>query len=131
MDDAGGQILLGSWRALDAGSMTGYLHNVNIASILNGGTEADPDQGGIIFYLSTNSTWADSDVFSATAYSFGGGKASLAAKRSVSGETFDDAVGGRVYLYGEVTDVTSTQNVSLRLVIETWGRFITFIADES
>ena len=127
MGDAGGQILLGSFQPIDPGTMPGYLHNVNIASILNGGTEADPDQGGILFYLSSNSVWSDADVFSATAYSFGGGKASLSARRRVSGEIFDDATFGKVYLWGEVSDVTAVQNVALRLVIETWGRFVNFI----
>ena len=124
--DAGAQLLIGSWSSIDPGTMTGYLNNVNVTGILNGGTEADPDQGGMMFYLSTNNSWADVDVFSANAYAFGGGKCSLSAKRKVSGELFDDMVGGKVYLYGEVSDVTLTQNVSLRLAIESWGRFLKF-----
>ena len=128
MDDAGGQILLGSVSALDAQLNWGYLNNIVISAILNGGTEADPDQGGMIFYLTTNSTWSDSDVITARAYSFGGGSVSLSAKRRVSGAQEDDKIDGKVYLWGEVTDVTLTQNVSIRYVAEVWGRFLTYVA---
>ena len=126
MGSAGDQILLGSWNSIDPGTMTAYLHNCNISAILQGDSAADPDQGGIMFYLSTNNSWADVDVFAASAYSFGGGKCSLTAKRKVSGEIFDDMIGGRVYLYGELSDTTATTDVSLRLAVEIWGRFVHF-----
>ena len=123
LDDAGGQILIGSLAPITNRNQLGraYCHNIVMTYILQGGTEADPDQGGVVFYVSSNSTWSDGDVVCARARSFGGGTLNIPIRAWVSGEVTDDAPGGKLYIYAEATDVTATQNVFIRYTAEVWG----------
>ena len=118
---SGGQILLASFSKSDAqSSQVTWLNNVNVSAILNDG---DLDQGGMLFYLTTSSTWNDTEVISANAMSGFGGKVSLSAKRRIRiNSAKDDGSFGMVYLWGEVTDISLTAAVMVRLVIEQWGK---------
>ena len=120
---AGGQILIGSLAPITNRNQLGraYCHNIVMTYILQGDAAADPDQGGVVFYLSSNSVWADTDVVSARAASFGGGTINIPVRAWVSGEVTDDAPGGKLYLYAEATDVTLAANVDIRYTAEVWG----------
>jgi len=123
LGSAGEQILIGSLSPLTARNQLGraYAKNIVMTYILQGDAAADPDQGGICFYVSSNNTWADSDVITARALSLGGGTVNLPIHRWVSGEVTDDAPGGKLYIYAEMTDFTLTTDVSVRYTAETWG----------
>ena len=124
MGSAGDQILLGYWISLDPQVRRGYLNNVRVSGVLNDG---DGDNGGVAYYVTTNSSWADHDIISARAFPGYGGTVNLPVRRTVSGETVDDDTGGVLYLWGEVTDLTYTTDVELRTIVETWGNFIKFV----
>ena len=125
MGSAGAQILLGSYIPMDETISFGYLNNVVATGFMNDG---ENNNGGICFYLTRQSNWADSDVITARATQLGGGTVNLSAKQKVSGEVFDDMPGGRIYVWAELTDVTLTDDVEIRYVLEAWGRFIRFIS---
>lgn len=125
MGSAGSQVSLGYIDKLDAQGISGYLNNVRVSSIINNYDGGNPAPG-IMFYLTTGSTWNDDRVISARAVPMGG-TVSLPAKRRitedsviVSGNT------GRVYLWAELTDITVSDNIEARFVVETWGRFVEF-----
>ncbi len=120
---AGGQVLIGSLSPLTARNQLGraYCKNIVMTYILQGDAAADPDQGGVVFYISSNNTWADSDVITARARSFGGGTVNLPVHSWVSGEVTDDAPGGKLYVYAEATDVTGITDVDIRYTAEVWG----------
>ena len=125
MGSAGSQIVLGYVDKLDAQGITGYLNNLRVSSIINNYDGGNPAPG-IMFYLSTGSSWNDDRVITGRAVPMGG-TVSLPAKRRitedsviVSGNT------GRVYLYAELTDITVSDNIEARFVVETWGRFVEF-----
>ena len=124
MGSAGGQIQLGYIEPIDNDSMFGYLNNVVVTALIN---EGDGDNGGMLFYLSSNSSWNDSDVLAAKGIPGYGGSVSLSAKRKVTGQVEHNRPDGRVYIYGECTDLTVTTDVSVRIVLEAWGRFITLV----
>ena len=123
LDDAGGQILIGSLAPITSRNQLGraYCHNIVMTYILQGDAAADPDQGGVVFYLSSNSSWSDSDCICARAAAFGGGTVNIPVRAWVSGEVTDDAPGGKIYVYAEATDVTSLINVNIRYTAEVWG----------
>ena len=107
LGSAGSQVLIGSLSPLTARNQLGraYVKNIVMTYILQGDTAADTDQGGIVFYVSSNNSWADSDVVTARALGFGGGTINIPIHRWVSGELTDDAPGGKLYVYAELTDV--------------------------
>ena len=89
--------------------------------ILQGDSAADEDQGGVCFYITSNSSFADSDVVTARALAFGGGTINLPVHRWISGEVTDDAPGGKLYVWAEASDNTLTTDVDIRYTAEVWG----------
>lgn len=123
MESSGNQMRLGMIDKLDAQGVSGYLNNVVVSAIVNNYDGGDTTPG-IMFYLSTKETWGDSYVISAKACPIAG-TVSLAAKRKISFDS-EKASGniGTVYLYAELTDITVTDDINCRFVVETWGRFV-------
>ena len=123
LGSAGSQILLGSLAPITNRNQLGraYAHNIMMTYILQGDAAAGADQGGVVFYLSSNSSWADSDVICARSAAYGGGTLNIPVRAWVSGEVTDDAPGGKIYLYAEATDMTVVTDVEIRYTAEIWG----------
>ena len=118
---AGAQILLATFKKTDAqSSQVTWLNNVNVAAMLQ---EGDGDAGGMLFYLTTDSNWSDDYIISSNAIPGYGGKVSLSAKRRIRVNAEEIHSGfGQVYLWGEITDLSYTSAVSVRVIIDTWGK---------
>ena len=118
---AGAQILLATFSKSDAqSSQVSWLNNVNVSAMLN---EGDGDAGGMLFYLTTSATWDDTEIISSNAMPGYGGKIGLAAKRRIRINADKDSGDfGLVYLWGEITDLSYTEAVEVRLVVEQWGK---------
>lgn len=125
MGSGGSQILLGYVDKLDAQGVTGYLNNVVVSAIINNYDGGDTTPG-IMLYLTTSTTWSDAKIITASAMAIGG-KVSLTANRRIL-ENTEVANGntGTVHLWAELTDITLTDNIELRYVVETWGNFVQF-----
>ena len=130
LGDSGDQILLGTIQPITSGNQafSGWFKNVVVTYVIQDESASESSVGGVVFYLSSNTTWADDDVITARAVPFGGGSVSLSANRKVSGELFDDMVGGKVALWCEATDVSAINDLSIRYTAECWGRFIQYFA---
>ena len=125
MGSSGDQVLLGYIQKIDNVGVSGYCNNLTITAIVNNYDGGD-ETPGIICYGSTGASWTDNNVFVARGINTGG-TVSLPIKRRIvldAAETNSDE--GRVYVYAELTDITVTDDISMRFVIETWGRFIEF-----
>ena len=125
MGSAGGQIRLGYYDKLDAQGITAWLNNVRVSSIINNYDGGNPAPG-IMFYLTTSSSWDDDRIIAARA-GFAGATVNLPAKRRIMEDAIVTAGNtGRVYVYAELTDITITDDIEARFVLEGWGRFIAF-----
>ena len=125
---AGEQVRIATFSKSDAQMPGTYLNNVNVSAMLQ---EGDGDAGGMLFYLSTEAaTWDDDKVISAKGIPGYGGSCSLAAKRKITINA-EKELGdfGQVYLWGEITDLSYTSEVEVRVVIETWGRNVLVTED--
>ena len=125
---AGAQVHLGYFDPLDVegGNISAWLNNVNLSALLNDSPEAEI--GGFIAYLTTSDSWSDGDVITARAGQFAD-TVSLTAKRVIRGAGNQaNRNDGRINLWIEITDITVSSGVSLRIVTETWGRFVTYTA---
>ena len=124
MGDSGGQKLIGTVSKLDAQGISAFLKNVVVTVQLN---EGDGDAGGITLYLTTGDNWDDDHIITARAVPGYGGTVSLTAMRSIEADaerlTSNE---GQIYLWAEMTDISYTSDVYLRMVIETWGYFVEF-----
>ena len=120
---AGAQIKIARLKKSDAqSSQVSWLNNLNVSAMLQDG---DGDNGGVMFYLTTNDVWDDDEIISSNAMPGFGGKVSLPAKRRIRvNEDKDLGDFGQVYLWGEITDLSYTTSVNMRLVIDTWGKNI-------
>ena len=129
MDIGGGtgdQTYVGKILPIDVqgSSLSGWLENVRVNVLLNDSELSDT--GGYIAYLSTNSTWDDASVITARAGNFAS-DLSLTCKRPIKDAGFDASRNdAAVALWLEVTDITLTADVSTRVVVEAWGRFIDY-----
>ena len=123
----GSQIKLARFKKIDAqSSQVTWLNNVNVSAMLQDG---DGDNGGVMFYLTTNDLYDDNEIISSAAMPGFGGKVSLPAKRRIRmNEDKDLGDFGQVYLWGEITDLSYTSAVNMRIVIDTWGKNL--IVDE-
>jgi len=123
---AGGQILLGYFDPLDVegGNVSAWLNNVNLSVLLNNSPEGEI--GGFLAYLTTGGTWNESDIITARAGNFAD-TVHLTAKRVIRAAGYQaDRNDARIALWIEITDITLGVNVDLRIVVETWGRFIKY-----
>ena len=119
---AGDQNRILAIAPLDPGVANGYLNNVQLTVLLN--DSVDGEIGGFIAYLTSGNTWDDDDVITARGGSFGD-TVSLTAKRAIRTSTATpDETGGSVHAWVELTDITTTTDVDLRVIAETWGRFL-------
>ena len=110
---------------VEGGNISAYLNNVNISILLNDSPESEV--GGFIAYLTTGGTWNDSDVITARAGNFAD-SVSLSGKRVIRASGYQaDRNDARIALWVEITDITPTSSVSLRIVTETWGRFLKYV----
>ena len=123
LGDAGAQTLLGSLAPITNRNQLGraYCNNLVLTYILNQDGAVGDDVGGVVFYISSNATWAESDVISARAMPYGGGTINLPVKAWVSGTETEDAPGGKLYLYAECTDTSAVLNTDIRFTAEVWG----------
>ena len=123
LGDSGAQTLLGSLAPITNRNQLGraYCNNLVITYILNADGPVEDDVGGVVFYISSNSSWAESDVITARAMPYGGGTINVPVKAWVSGEMTDDAPGGKLYLYAECTDTSLILNTEIRFTAEIWG----------
>ena len=117
----GSQILVAEFKKQDAqSSQVTWLNNVNVAAMLQ---EGDGDNGGMLFYLTTDSNWNDDYIIASSAIPGYGGKISLSAKRRIRENAANPLTGfGQVYLWGEITDLSYTAAVQVRVIIDTWGK---------
>ena len=113
---------MGTISPIDVQAGPGWLKNVVISVLQNDG---DGDNGGFMFYLSTSNSWQEDYVISARATPGGlSGNVSLSARRYIRDNVADTSRNdAELYLWGEVTDLGTTQNTA-RVIIEAWGRFI-------
>ena len=120
-------MLVGRIDKLDAqGFPNAWLNNVKISMMIN---EAEQDVSGMIGYLTTDDTWSDDYVITASATSGPGGTVYLSAKRPIVTDREDAntniyGVGGPVYVWVEIGDYVSTEK--FRWITECWGRYIEF-----
>lgn len=117
----GGQILIAKFSKTDAQSrQVTWLNNVNVAAMLQ---EGDGDAGGMLFYLTTDNVWSDDFIIASNAISGYGGKISLSAKRRIrENQDVLNSGFGQVYLWGEITDLSYSADVDVRVIIDTWGK---------
>ena len=125
MGSGGGQVRLGVISKVDAQGVTAYLNNVQVSAIINNYDGGDTTPG-ILFYLTTDTTWHDDTVITAAACPIAG-KVSLSAKRRIKENAVDSKGNtGTVHLWAELTDITISDDIEIRYVAETWGRFLLF-----
>ena len=124
LGDAGGQINIGEIGKIDAQGITGFLKNVVLSVIVN---DYPGDQlPGLIAYLTTGASWSDDQIITARAF-LAGDTVSLTAMRRIEADTAQTKADfGKVYLWIEATDVSHVDNVHIRYVAETWGRWVDF-----
>ena len=122
---SGGQIRCLSIYPLDAGVASGYLNNIQLTLLLNDSPEGEI--GGFIAYITLSSSWDDDDILTARGGNFGD-TVSLTAKRPVrESNSVQDGMGGSLHVWVELTDITATDNVDVRVIAETWGRFLSVV----
>ena len=123
LGDSGAQVLIGSLHPVYNRNQLGraYCSNIMQTWILQTDGPVEDDVGGVVFYLTSSSTFAAEDVITARASPFGGGTINLPVKAWVSGEETDDAPGGKLFIYAECTDTSAILNTKIRLTSEVWG----------
>ena len=125
MGSGGGQIRLGYLDKLDAQGITAWANNFVVSTMVNNYDGGNPALG-IMVYATTGDPFSDDEIITARAV-YSGGTVSLALKRPIRADAEKaTANDGRIYLYAELTDITVTDDVEARFVIESWGNFIEF-----
>ncbi len=126
MGSAGGQILLGEIKKVDAQGITGFLNNVRLSIILD---DATISSVAFLAYLTTDDAWNDDYVLSACAGDFGH-TCSLSGKRVIKTaadtETEQLGMNGPIYLWAEISD-PGVSAYNIRYVAEVWGRFVKYV----
>ena len=129
MGSSGDQILLGTVEKIDNVGRSGYVNNIRVSAVVNNYDGGD-ETPGIMLYGGTTSGWADDNVFVARATAVAG-TVNLPISRWIkAGSSQAHADFGEIYLHGELTDITIQDNIELRFVIEVWGRFVVFDAND-
>jgi len=108
---------------------TGVKVNYLISDVTGAG---DSDANfGCLFYLTTDDQWNDDYIIASAASAQMSGSVWLPAKRRITTNATPDTAndialgqGGPLFLWGECTDSTVSANVFLRVITETWGRWI-------
>ena len=125
MGSAGAQVRLGYVQKLDAQGITGFLKNIQVSAIINNYDGGDTTPG-IMFYLTTGSSWNDNYILTASAAPVAG-KVSLSGNRCIiENSVINGGQGGTLHLWAELTDITATDNIEMRYVAETWGNFVSY-----
>ena len=125
MGSAGAQNLLGYLDKVDAQGITAWANNFVVSTMVNNYDGGNPAPG-IMVYATTGDPFSDNEIITARAI-YSGGTVSLALKRPIRADAEKaTANDGRIYLYAELTDITVSDNVEARFVIESWGNFIEF-----
>ncbi len=123
MGSSGAQIRLLAVSMLDPQMKGCWLAGIKCTGLINDG---DADNGGIIFYASTEdggSGWSDDKIITAQGIRGYGGSVYLKVNRYINTNSEDaDGSMGPVYVWAELTDTTFVGNVSMRVITETWGR---------
>ena len=122
----GDQILIAYYDKIDAQGRSAYLHNVQVtylASEEGGGTVTG--SGSCMLYATTDDTWSDNYILTASAGGNVGAKVNLSVKRAIrtdgptSAQTLGE--GGPVYIWAESPDMTDgVDDVEFRFVLEAW-----------
>ena len=124
MGAAGGQILLGKIKKIDAQGPTAYLNNLRLSVLVD---DAESDNIGFMAYLTTDNAWSDDYIISAAAGAVGG-TMNLSAKRYISTNADTDVTilgnKGPIYLWLEYSNPGLSEDA--RYVAETWGRQLKF-----
>ena len=122
MGSAGAQVKLLKVGMLDPQIKGCYCAGVKVTGLIQTGEQ---ESGGMVFYASTQSgAWSDDHVITASApagaYS---GSVYLKVGRYINTDVEDESGAmGPIYIWGELTDITATVDVDLRVITETWGR---------
>ena len=134
MGSAGSSVLIGRIQKIDAEGLTGYLNNCVVTSYIPDYHQPAGSQSGdmnpppsVLVSLQTGST-SSGDNYVTARSTTGGGTVSLSAKRVIRrNEAVTDGNDGMIYLYGELTDTTVSQDIEVKWIVETWGRYIEFV----
>ena len=123
--NTGDQFHIGKISKLDAQGITAYVRNC-VISVISQSREGL----GYMLYATTSSSWSDDYIITARAIN-NGGTTSLSIHRGIKEDSeVVDANYGVVHLWIESTDPGASDE-DVRLVVESWGRFIEFTEDSS
>ena len=116
---------IGYVSKLDAQGISAYLKNFLVSVIINNYDGGDTTPG-IMLYATTSTSWSDDAIICARARNTAG-SAYLPVHREIVFDA-EKATGnvGQVYLWAELTDITVSDNIDARFVVETWGNFVEF-----
>ena len=125
MGSGGGQKNIGYVDKLDAQGISAYLRNFLVSAIINNYDGGDTTPG-VMLYVTTSVSWDDDNIITARAIPIAG-TAYLPVFREIVFDA-EKATGniGRVYLWAELTDITISDDIEARFVVETWGNFVEF-----
>ena len=125
MGSGGGQVKLGYMDKVDAQGITAWANNFVVSCMVNNYDGGNPAPG-VMVYATTGDSYSDDSIITARAF-YSGGTVSLALKRGiVKDSTAEAANDGRIFLWAELTDITVSDDVEARFVVESWGNFIEF-----
>ena len=133
----GDQIHVGKISKIQAQGITAWANNC-LVSIMSSEIQraADDDyvdyQPAYMVYATTSSTWSDDNIICARA-GFAGDTINIPLKRPIRQDVEDtDSNDGVIHLWVEASDVALVlEYLKVRLVFETWGRYIEFTEDTS
>ena len=134
---SGNQYHVGKISKIQAQGITAWANNCLVSVMASEIDRAAADdqvtvQPAFLVYATTESQWSDDQIITARAC-FAGKTVNLPLKRSIRQDVEDpDSNDGVIHLWVEASDVSETGNDMLvRLVFETWGRYIEFEEDSS
>ena len=120
----GDQILIAYYDKIDAQGRSAFLHNVQVSFLASEEGGADvTGSASCMVYATTDDTWSDNYILTASAGPNVGGKLNLSVKRAIktdgptSAQTLGE--GGPIYIWAEAPDI-GTSNVEYRFVLEAW-----------
>ena len=118
---AGAQISVLEITPIDPNIRYGWLNNIQVTCLLNDSPEGEV--GGFVAYLASSSTFSDDAIITARGGNFSD-TVNLTAKRRVTSDASVAVPDGKVWLFVELTDITPVTDVTLRVITETWGKYL-------